>query len=99
MPASQDAVDERLDQIQKAVNALEVGFVFELKDLFEEDDWRKSIFEKKLAKSITKCFKKRICGWPGSLKPVLVNVQVGDVRTNGRERMFARIDGPHRPEG
>lgn len=99
MSASQEAIDERLDQLQIAVNARDVGVEFELKELFEENDWRQSVFERNLDKSVTRCFKKRICGWPGSVEPVLINVQVGDVRTNGRERMFTRIEGHHRPEG
>ena len=92
---SQDEIDARIDQLQQAVDSFNVGSEFELKDLFEPRDWLAATDNLRLAKSITVCFKKRIIGWPSSIDPVIQNVQVGNVRQNGRERMFRRIIGNH----
>ncbi|MDF3384841.1 MULTISPECIES: hypothetical protein [unclassified Sulfitobacter] len=95
MSQSQDEIDARIDQLQQAVDSFNVGSEFELKDLFEPRDWLAATDNLRLAKSITVCFKKRIIGWPSSIDPVIQNVQVGNVRQNGRERMFRRIIGNH----
>lgn len=96
MSQSQDEIDARIEQLQQAVNDFNVGAEFELKDLFGPVDWLVATDNLRLAKSITVCFKRRVIGWPNSIEPLIDNVQVGNVRQNGRERMFRRIVGHHR---
>lgn len=98
MSRSQDEIDARIEQLQQAIDNLDVGDAFELKELFDLRDWLVATDNLRLAKSITVCFKRRINGWPVSVEPSIVNVQVGEVRPNGRERMFRRIIGHHQEQ-
>lgn len=98
MSQSQEATDNRALQLQEAINQREMGDLFELKELFEADDWLLATDNLRLAKSITGPFKRRIAGWPGSVEPCFTNLQVCHVEPNGRERMFRRIQGPHTEE-
>lgn len=95
MPVSQEAIDARIAMLQEAIDLRNPGDLFELKELFGEQDWLDATDNHRLAKSLTACFKRRIVGWPGSEDPQITNVQVGGVRQNGRERMFERKTGPH----
>ena len=95
---SQELIDGRIQALQNAVDDQPLGTSFELKDLFDPADWQVEVVDQKLDKSVTQAFKKRIRGWEGAEDPMLSNVQVGDVRPNGRERMFIRIAGDHQTD-
>lgn len=92
---SQEFIDGRIQALQNAIDDRPLGTSFELKDLFDPAEWQAEVVGQKLDKSVTQAFKKRIRGWQGAQNPLLTNVQVGDVRPNGRERMFIRIAGDH----
>ncbi|TKW63708.1 MAG: hypothetical protein DI616_19250 [Paracoccus denitrificans] len=93
---SQELIDGKIQALQNAIDDRPLGTSFELKDLFGYAEWQTDVVGQKLDKSITRAFKNRIRGWQGAQDPMLINVQVGDVRQNGRERMFIRIAGDHR---
>ena len=95
MSRSQDAIDARVAQLQLAINDREVGDEFELKELFDAEDWLDATDNLRLALSITVCFKKRITGWPEAIEPSIINVQIVGIRNSGRERMFRKINGQH----
>jgi hypothetical protein len=92
---SQELIDERILALQNAIDARPLDSSFELKNLFDPAEWQVQVVDQKLDKSVTQAFKKRIRGWEGAEDPRLTNVEVGGVRTSGRERMFKRIDGDH----
>jgi hypothetical protein len=95
MSASQDWIDNRIVNLQAAINEREIGgALFELKDLVSHGAWNEL---GNLQNSVTKCFKKRITGFSDQEEPCLTNIQVRRVRQNGRERMFQRIDGNNDP--
>lgn len=88
MSASEDYIVENARQIQAAIDELDVGTLFELKELFADVHW---IELGPLRRSVTRKFSERING-DGELVPRFHRVAVRGVRQNGRERMFERIE-------